>query len=114
MRKATGRSTTGFRWSTSVGQLIQPRTEERVTQHVDIVPTVLDLIGYDAPFFAFGHSALRPASPPYAIWTNNGLYSITSATSQLQFDGERIIGTTTLATDSTVGPERNIKVLSAT
>ncbi len=88
-------------------QWIQPRTEERVTQHVDIVPTVLDLIGYDAPFFAFGHSALRPASPPYAIWTNNGLYSITSATRQLQFDGERIIGKTTLTSDSIVDPEHD-------
>jgi hypothetical protein len=86
------------------------RSEERVTQHVDILPTVLDLVGYDAPFLAFGHSAIRPSSPPYAIWTNNGLYSLTSATRQIQFDGEHIIGITETASDPTQGPEHTAEL----
>jgi phosphoglycerol transferase MdoB-like AlkP superfamily enzyme len=86
------------------------RSEERVTQHVDILPTVLDLVGYDAPFLAFGHSAIRPSSPPYAIWTNNGLYSLTSATRQIQFDGEHIIGITEMASDPTQGPEHTAEL----
>lgn len=32
------------------------------------------LIGYDEPFFSFGHSALRPESPPYAVMASNGIY----------------------------------------
>lgn len=33
-----------------------------ITQHIDIMPTVLDFIGYNKPFFSFGKSALKNES----------------------------------------------------
>lgn len=86
-------------------EMLPPHQAERVTQHIDIVPTVLDLIGYRKPFFAFGHSALRASPTPYAIWSNNGLYTITGADAQLQFDGTQVLGTTALASGTSVAPE---------
>lgn len=62
-----------------------------VTQHIDVLPTVLDLIGQQQAVFSFGSSALRSAHPGVAIWSANGIYSITNAHMQLQFDGERVV-----------------------
>jgi len=75
---------------------IAPHDEHRVTQHIDVLPTTLDLIGYDRPFFSFGHSALRKQSPPYAIMSSNGVYNIISAGVQVQFDGEQVLGAASL------------------
>ena len=71
---------------------VKAGTMDRITQHIDILPTTLALTGLDKPFFAFGHNALDQTVPPYAIWPNNGLFTITSATQQVQFDGERVLG----------------------
>lgn len=70
------------------------RAHDAVTQHIDILPTVLDLVGHRKPFFAFGHSMLRKRVPPVAIWSNNGVFTITDASLQVQFDGERIVQVT--------------------
>jgi phosphoglycerol transferase MdoB-like AlkP superfamily enzyme len=81
-----------------------PAVEHRsVTQHIDILPTVLDLVGHDDAFFAFGHSMLRKRVPPVAIWSNNGIFTITGPTQQVQFDGERVIGVLPLR-DQAVDP----------
>ncbi|MBX2978661.1 MAG: LTA synthase family protein [Flavobacteriales bacterium] len=64
---------------------------DAVTQHIDILPTVLDLTGQQRPVFSFGSSALRNTHQGVAIWSANGIYSITNAHMQLQFDGERVV-----------------------
>jgi hypothetical protein len=76
--------------------LIAPRDDDRPMQHIDLMPTVLDLAGYPEPYFCFGHSALRPHRPGIAIWQNNGLYSCTSSRQQLAFDGERVLSVASL------------------
>lgn len=62
-----------------------------VTQQIDILGMVLDLAGYEAPFFSFGHSPLRPGGG-YAIMASNGIYRIISAQAQVQFDGKLVVG----------------------
>jgi phosphoglycerol transferase MdoB-like AlkP superfamily enzyme len=83
---------------------LESRTEERVTQHIDILPTVVDLIGHTDPFFALGHPALGTSVPPYAIWSNNGVYTINSAVQQVQFDGERVLGVVPIVNGSAPDP----------
>lgn len=68
-----------------------PVQQPRVTQHIDILPTVLDLIGYDKPFFSFGHSALQLFSPPYAITASNGIYQCFGDRYHMRFDGNRVM-----------------------
>ncbi len=71
---------------------IGPYQQDRVTQQIDILPTALDLIGYQKPFFSFGHSAARPHSQPYAVLSSNGVYNIIGERVQVQFDGEQVLG----------------------
>jgi phosphoglycerol transferase MdoB-like AlkP superfamily enzyme len=79
---------------------ILPRDQERVTQHIDILPTILDLVGYASPFFSFGHSALQWDVPPYAVMASNGIYQCIGDRYHLTFDGKGSIGMEPLATDS--------------
>lgn len=68
---------------------LPPTRVERVTQHIDILPTVLDLIGYEEPFFSFGQSALREDAPAYGVTARDHLYLLFSEYEELVFDGER-------------------------
>jgi phosphoglycerol transferase MdoB-like AlkP superfamily enzyme len=55
-------------------------TNDKIVQQIDILPSVLDYLGYDKPFFAFGNSIFREHSPQFAIveldnsykWLMNG------------------------------------------
>ncbi|HRO42919.1 MAG TPA: sulfatase-like hydrolase/transferase [Flavipsychrobacter sp.] len=47
---------------------------DTVFQHIDILPTVLDYLGYDQPFFSFGNSAFRSAYPRFVINELSGKY----------------------------------------
>ncbi len=46
----------------------------QIVQQIDILPTVLDYLGYDKQFFAFGNSALRDEEPRFVINANAGSY----------------------------------------
>ena len=52
------------------------KANDRVTQHIDILPTTLDLIGYAKPFFCFGGSALRKERMPCMVTASTGTYLI--------------------------------------
>ncbi len=45
-----------------------------VTQQMDILPSVMDYLGYDKPFFAFGNSIFSNASPRFTINEINNRY----------------------------------------
>lgn len=75
---------------------ITPMQHERVTQHIDIMPTVLDMVGYSSPFFCLGHSSLDPFAPPYAVMASNGIYQCISDRFHLQFDGTKVVELTSL------------------
>lgn len=54
--------------------LFETGTSARITQHIDILPSVLDLVGYPEPFPAWGLSVFRsqPAAPFAVTLYNNG------------------------------------------
>ena len=80
---------------------VLPMQQPRVTQHIDILPTVLDLLGYTSPFFSFGHSSLDVMSPPYAVMSSNGIYQCVGDRLHVQFDGRNVVGVNTLTSDIT-------------
>jgi phosphoglycerol transferase MdoB-like AlkP superfamily enzyme len=48
---------------------------DTLTQQIDILPSVLDYLGYDLPFFAYGNSIFRASRHPrYAINQESGRY----------------------------------------
>ncbi|MEI8278714.1 MAG: sulfatase-like hydrolase/transferase [Bacteroidota bacterium] len=51
-------------------------THGSIAQQIDILPSVLDYLGYDQPFFAFGNSIFRKAATPYAINQLSGVYQL--------------------------------------
>ncbi|MBK8581297.1 MAG: LTA synthase family protein [Flavobacteriales bacterium] len=70
---------------------LAPRMENRVAQQIDILPTVLDIIGYPKPFFAFGSSTLRHERAPAAVSEGSATWLIVGDSCQLRSDGERIL-----------------------
>lgn len=50
------------------------RRNDQVCQQIDILPSVLDYLGYGKPFFAFGNSIFRPAHPRYVANELSGNY----------------------------------------
>ena len=63
---------------------------EGVAQQIDLMPTLLGLLGYDKPYFAFGRDLLRETDRP-AMATNSAgdIYQGITDSLVLFFDGER-------------------------
>ncbi len=69
---------------------IKPTVLPRVGQQIDIVPSVLDFLHYDAPYLSFGRSTFTPLSINndfYAVNFEEGLYQIHDNHYALLFDG---------------------------
>ena len=64
------------------------RIEDKVAQQIDILPTVLGMLGYPKPYFAFGIDVLNtPADKTWAVNYLNGIYQYVRYGYVLQFDG---------------------------
>ncbi len=63
-----------------------------IAQQIDIMPTVLNYLGYESSYLAFGKDLLSTAaSESYAVNYYNGLYQYFEGELMLQFDGARSI-----------------------
>lgn len=58
-------------------------------QQTDIMPTILDYLGYQKPFFCYGNSVFRNTGKHDAFQFANGMYQITTGNYTLFFDGEK-------------------------
>ena len=66
---------------------------DKVAQQIDIVPTVLGLLGYRKPYFAFGVDVLNtPKEDTWAVNYLNGIYQYVKNGYVLQFDGQKTTG----------------------
>ena len=64
------------------------RIEKKVAQQIDILPTVLGMLGYQKPYFGFGIDVLNtPADKTWAVNYLNGIYQYVHYGYVLQFDG---------------------------
>ena len=63
-----------------------------IAQQIDIMPTLLGLLGYDEPYIAYGIDLLHTAdSATWAVNYNNGIYQYVEGNIMLQFDGRAIV-----------------------
>ena len=68
-------------------------TMDGTMQQIDIMPTILGLLGYDFPYVAFGNDLTRTSSEEsFAVSCNNGIYQFFKDGYLLQFDGQEIVG----------------------
>ena len=67
--------------------------EEKVAQQIDILPTILGMLGYQKPYMAFGIDVLNtPAEDTWAVNYLNGIYQYVKYGYVLQFDGKQTKG----------------------
>ena len=63
-----------------------------VMQQIDIMPSVLRILGYDKPFAAFGKNVFDPDEKPWAVNYTNDIYQYIEGDYTLLFDGEKATG----------------------
>lgn len=62
---------------------------EGTIQQIDIMPTILGILGYDEPYVAFGNDLTSiPAEKSFAVCCNNGVYQLFKDGYLLMFDGK--------------------------
>lgn len=72
---------------------LSPGIRDGIAQQTDILPTILNLVGYDKPYMAFGCDLLNtPAEDTWAINYLDGVYQYCKGNYVLQFDGQQTIG----------------------
>lgn len=68
-------------------------TIDKVAQQIDILPTLMGLLHYPRPYFAFGIDVLNtPADQTWAFSYLNGIYQFVGNGYLLQFDGNATTG----------------------
>lgn len=67
---------------------LEPAVVDHVTQQIDVMPTVLDLLGHTGRFFSFGSSAVRRERQPLAIIRVMGGYMAMHDGGVLHFKGD--------------------------
>ena len=61
-----------------------------IAQQIDVLPTLMGILGYDKPYIAFGCDLLHtPAAQTWAFNYNNGVYQYFKGDFLLQFDGQK-------------------------
>ena len=94
------------------GQL--PRgMQDGVAQQIDIMPTLLSILGYGQPYIAFGKDLLGD-NGRWAVNYSNGFYQYVEGDNLLLFDGEHVTGMynyaeDTLLKDNTAGAEPELE-----
>ncbi len=64
--------------------------DSTIAQQIDIMPSVLDYLGYAKPFFAFGESLFDTAVSHKAITYVNGIYQLIDSDFVMAFNGQQI------------------------
>lgn len=67
---------------------------ERVVDQIDIMPTVLGILGYDRPYVAFGQDVLHtPQEETFAVnyVPAGGVYQLVKGDYLIQFDGHQVL-----------------------
>ena len=69
---------------------IEPGMRDGIAQQIDILPTMLSILGYDKPFLSFGCDLMStPMEETYAVNYLNGIYQYVKYGHVLQFDGKQ-------------------------
>lgn len=60
---------------------------DKLVQQIDIMPTVLNYLHYDEPYFAFGSDALKPGRDNFVLNNNAGSYNFYYKDYMMSYDG---------------------------
>ena len=74
--------------------------DNKIAQQLDIMPTVLDMLNYNKPFFSFGNNLKDSTQKRFAINYCNGEYQFFTSNALVQFNGEKTGGLYFFETDT--------------
>jgi len=87
-----------------------PEIQDKIAQQIDILPTLMGMLHYPKPYFAFGIDLFNTkAEDTWAVNYLNGIYQYVKKGHVLQFNGEKAVGMYAL-TDSLMQNNLNGKV----
>lgn len=69
--------------------LLMKKEHRNVMQQSDILPSIIDYLGFHYPFVAFGNSIFDTTAPDFALYYLNGIYHGISTDFIYEFDGEK-------------------------
>ena len=72
------------------GEMQRGQNDSIVVQQVDVMPSILDYLNYDEPYFAFGSSVFSPKHNDFSISIQNGIYQFISGKYALQTNGDNV------------------------
>ncbi|HTM97880.1 MAG TPA: LTA synthase family protein, partial [Pedobacter sp.] len=72
---------------------------DKLIQQADIMPTVLNYLNYDKPYFAFGFDAFNEKNNNFVVNNNDGNFSLYQGDYLLQNDGQKSTALFNLKTD---------------
>ncbi|SFG91280.1 LTA synthase family protein [Pedobacter insulae] len=72
---------------------------DKLIQQADIMPTVLNYLNYDKPYFAFGFDAFNSKNNNFVVNNNDGNFSLYQGDYLLQNDGQKSTALFNLKTD---------------
>lgn len=68
----------------------EPEVQDKIAQQIDILPTLMGMLHYQKPYFAFGIDVLQtPTEDTWAVNYLNGVYQYVKHGHVLQFDGQQ-------------------------
>lgn len=71
-----------------------------IAQQIDIMPTMLNYLGYNKPYIAFGIDLLNtPAEDTWAVTNNGGIYQYAKGDYVIHFDGSKTVAAYNYKTD---------------
>jgi phosphoglycerol transferase MdoB-like AlkP superfamily enzyme len=75
-------------------------TDSTTAQQIDIMPTILGMLGYDKPYFSLGRNLLDKSQKHFAVNFCNNMFQIYQDKKFMQFDGKSVRGYYDIRTDS--------------
>lgn len=78
-------------------------TSDEIVQQMDIMPTLLDLLGYDEPIIAFGQNMLATDKPHYYTYMIDDCYIFAIDNYLIKFDGTNVVGLYDVVADPSLG-----------
>ena len=90
-----------------------------IAQQIDIMPTVLGLVGYDRSYIAFGNDLLNRNDNGWTVNYTGGIYQFLTNDTLIQFNGTDVTGTYCLTDDPMMTqpqlapPQRSVAKLKA-
>ncbi|WP_293939662.1 LTA synthase family protein [Sphingobacterium sp. UBA5996] len=63
---------------------------DKLVQQIDIMPTILNYLHYDEPYFAFGSDAFKPGKDNFVLNNNAGSYNLYYKDYMMSYDGLKV------------------------